>query len=272
MKPIETVDKVLNNIKIIASVPTSQNRFTDEYIRYLMSRETELKVYPALVRQNQEYISKTVTIQTDSSGVFDIPSDAFVSTVMSVVHNTVALTSVDRERLNQSPNGYLFQGNSIKTNYTNSSLEITYVPSGREYVETTAQPIITLINNTLKRITLNANFVGNTLDIMTEQGVLVRENIVKVGGTGNQVVLESVDGLTVNDIVLVPYTTPFVNYPTMAVRYLERCVANCLLEEMQDVEMLQVGQNSEASMLKILLDSLSSRGTKSAVIPQKRRF
>jgi len=273
MRPIETVDDVLSNIKVIASVPLSQNRFTDDYIRYLMNRETDLKVYPALVRQNQEYISKASILLSDDEGFIDIPSDAYLSTVISIIYKDTPLASVDREQFSLSKNGYIFQGDSIKTHYKNAELIVTYVPIARQYVDTSAQPEIITINTTLKRLTLNAPYAGNTLDIITPQGKIIRENVTKVNGSSNhQVVLDSIDGINVGDLIVKPFTTPFVNYTSMVVRYLERCVANCILEESQDIEMFRVGKNSEAEMLKILLDSLSSRGNKSAVRPQRRRF
>ena len=270
---IETVDKVLSNIKIIASVPISQNRFTDDYIRYLMLREMDAKVYPALTRQNQEYLSKTVLLETSAEGVLTIPDDAYLQSVISIRDvNGKYLNSVDREHQDMHLNNYSFVGNTIHTNYKNDELEVVYVPEAKAFVETSSQATVVLINESLSRLTVSAPIDDRVVDIITPLNKVVRESVIRTGGINTQVTLDDVSDVSVGDYILTVGTTPFVGVSSLVVRYLERCVANALLEEIQDTAMLQVGKVSELAMLNTLLDALSSRGNKSTVIQTRRRF
>lgn len=271
---VETVDKIVANIKIIASVPLSQSRFTDDYIRYLIKRETDLKLYPLLVRQGQEYIAKTISVTTDKNGEIEVPDDAYLGTVLNVYRSDTKqyLYNAAREGFEASDNNYSFLGDVLLTHYKNKPLDITYVPEPRELVETASAPIITVVDVALSRVSLNAPTTLSRFDVISRSGKLIRAGVVKTGGSNSNPVLNSVEDIVAGQYLVAEGTTPVISFKAPIARFLERCVANCLLEEMQDTAQLEVGQASEEIMKRGLLDSLSSRGSGAQIIVRRRLF
>lgn len=115
-----TIDALIDNIKLISSVPSSQNLFsTDKFIR-LANNQLFAKLVPWIMSFRSDYFLKQVEIDVASlNGSFKIPQDAIGLKIrdLYIKDSNKKIPYLQLEELKNNNNlGYYIRGNEIVIN------------------------------------------------------------------------------------------------------------------------------------------------------------
>lgn len=250
-------DYLIAQVKRRASLPTSQNLFTDAKLILMLDDELKTRVVPFLMSFHDNWFAAHKTYNGDNSTVsFAIPQDAVGQKLkdVSIWNNGTPRYSnyprVEFQDLAYVSHGYYIEGNNIifypSNNAPNTGdvVDLTYYKRVSDLVATSEAREISLIAgaNVDSATTLPATFVtGADVQIVSHNSpfnVLWTGSISNV--SGNTVTLDSTPtNISVGDWLCLEDQTVFAQIPIECIPVLCQAVVIRCMESMNDREGLQ---------------------------------
>ena len=285
-KPQYNTEQLIDSIKRRCSVPTSQLTYTDEDFVLLANDELQGEVVPLIMSTRDEYFVDYIDVNTDSSGIIPIPSQAVGAKLRTVayVQQTSPLLLINLPLLNLDVvagvganfiNGLTFTGFYIQDNniclYPNSS-----VPTGtqvriyfyrRSFV--LAQPSqygqIVSIDTGTNTVVLdklpNDWEVGDKINALSQDPnfkiTLDESEITTISSPS--IVLTTVEGLSVGDYITLQGYSAIPQIPVEAHAYLAQLTAAKALEGLGDRDGMAAALKKAESLKDNLLIMTSQR-------------
>lgn len=256
------VDRILENIKNLASVPSNQDRFSDEiiisnYIEDILDTE----ILPMLKNLNNGYNLVVRKVMTDDEGAFDIPYDAYLRSLESIELNGAVLSESDLA------NGVRFEGNRVITNAKNKELTIKYVQTLPRLVKELEVAKIQSVSSN-NQIEIVPTLAGQTFNLIDKNDGYIKATVNKISGSSNVLIIDS-NKAKAGDYLSADDSSCLVRIPIVLVPLLERLVSNRILLDIPDLEGYVQGVQISEIMKNNLTKVLTPRGSTSKIITKK---
>jgi len=285
-KPQYNTEQLIASIKRRCAVPTSQLTYTEEDFVLLANDELQGEVVPLIMSTRDEYFVDYVDVNTDSTGIIPIPSQAVGAKLRTVayVQQTSPLLLINLPLLNLDVvagvganfiNGLTFTGFYLQDNsiclYPNTS-----VPTGTQVriyfyrrslvlAEPSQYGQIRSINTNTNTVVLdglpNDWVVGDKINAVSQDPnfkITVEEaEILTISSPS--IVLDSVEGLSVGDYITLQGYSAIPQIPVEAHAYLAQLTAAKALEGLGDREGMAAALKKAESLKEKLLIMTSQR-------------
>lgn len=265
-------DNIIESAKCMASVPLSQSRFSPAVMLTMLKDIVDTQIYPMLVTAQGCNNEVKVTITSDSDGVIEIPTRAYLSGVSKVRNaNTGAYYLQCEEEYNDlTCNTFNFLGNKIITRDPDTDFDITYTLRPPNLILEAEAPKILNFNPTTREVETNIAITDATMDIIGVNGYLKGMDIARTATT--TATLFTLGGSVVpaiGDYICAVEDSPLIPMPVEVVGLLIRQLANRVLIDLPDEESLKAGLMVESSIYQNVLSMLKPRGKKASVVAHK---
>lgn len=285
-KPQYNTEQLIENIKRRCAVPTSQLTYTNEDFALLANDELQGEVVPLIMSTRDEYFVDYVDVNSPSSGIIPIPSQAVGAKLRTVayVQQTSPLLLINLPLLNLDVvagvganfiNGLTFTGFYIQDNsiclYPNTSvpqgtqIRLYYYRRSLVLAEPSQYGQIISIDPNTKTVVLDkvpSNWVvGDSINAVSQDPnfriTLESAEITVLSAPSLE--LSTVEGLQVGDYVTIEGYSAVPQIPVEAHAYLAQLTAAKALEGLGDREGMKAALDKAESLKKNLLTMTSQR-------------
>ena len=285
-KPQYNTEQLIESIKRRCSVPTSQLTYTDEDFVLLANDELQGEVVPLIMSTRDEYFVDYIDVNSDSTGIIPIPSQAVGAKLRTVayVQQTNPLLLINLPLLNLDVvagvganfiNGLTFTGFYIQDNsiclYPNSSvptgtqIRIYFYRRSLVLAEPSQYGQIVSIDPNTNTVVLdklpNDWVVGDKINALSQDPnfkiTLDESEITTISSPS--IVLTTIEGLSVGDYITLQGYSAIPQIPVEAHAYLAQLTAAKALEGLGDREGMAAALKKAESLKDNLLIMTSQR-------------
>lgn len=256
---------LIRNIKLRALVPANQITLQEDDFISLINSELFGLVIPMIMAYQEEfYVTFADITSVANQSDYSIPEDATgmkIRVISQVTSNgqtiPLARLSVDQlsgvdQSLVLSHRGFYIKGNKVVLYPTptngSETFRIFYYKRPNRIVKTTQSAIINSIDTNTKVINVTNTpsdwLDGNVIHTVSPNPMFddTSENVTILVKAGNQLQLDSVDGMSVGDYVVRKGESPFAHMPVEGYPMLEQAVVVKVLEALGDREGMSAAQ------------------------------
>lgn len=285
-KPQYSTEQLIDSIKRRCSVPTSQLTYTDEDFVLLANDELQGEVVPLIMSTRDEYFVDYIDVNTDSSGIIPIPSQAVGAKLRTVayVQQTSPLLLINLPLLNLDVvagvganfvNGLTFTGFYIQDNNiclhpnnsvpTGTQIRIYFYRRSLVLAEPSQYGQIVSIDPDTNTVVLdklpNEWEVGDKINAVSQDPnfkiTLDESEITTISSPS--IVLTTIEGLSVGDYISLQGYSAIPQIPVEAHAYLAQLTAAKALEGLGDRDGMATALKKAESLKDNLLIMTSQR-------------
>ena len=263
------VDNILENAKIMASVPTNQDRFSDSTLLQMLQDIVESDLFPMVLESQGNYNERMEELSTDSDGVLDIPSRAYMARVslMKEKNTTIFLNEVSESLKDDSFNSFFFRGNEIHTELKSKTLDVTYTLRPPELILATDAPKVVSFNSSTRVVEVDKTQYSTDMDIIKANGYSRALNQGRTSTTtATQFVLDGTAVPVAGDYITSAEQSPILPLPYELVGLATRMLVSRILLDIPDMDGYKSSKTIEAEMREKMLKMLEPRSRRSQVI------
>lgn len=286
MKPQYDTSQLIDNIKRRCACPTSQLTYTEEDFVLLANDELQGEVVPLIMSTRDEYFVDYIDVNSDSTGIIPIPSQAVGAKLRTVayIQQTSPLLLINLPLLNLDVvagvganfiNGLTFTGFYIQNNniclYPNSSvptgtqIRIYFYRRSLVLAEPSQYGQIVSIDPNTNTVVLdklpNDWEVGDKVNALSQDPnfkiTLDESEITTISSPS--IVLTTIEGLSVGDYITLQGYSAIPQIPVEAHAYLAQLTAAKALEGLGDREGMAAALKKAESLKEKLLIMTSQR-------------
>lgn len=279
-----TTAELINNIKLDCSVPTSQLTYTEEDFVFIANKCMQSEVIPLIMSAREEYFVTHVDTASPADGVIEIPSAAAGNKLRSVcaVSQTSPLVLSNLPRIDLdvisgagfsnyvSIAGFYIEGNNIclypNTSIpTNTTIRLYYYKRTLTLADPDNFATVSSVDtgtNTIVVDTVPATFVADvTLNSISSLPPfdITNESTTIVSVSSPSIVLDSVDGISVGDVIALEGYSGIPQIPVEAMDYLSMLSAYKCLQGLGDLEGATEAKDKAKTLKDNLLIMISQR-------------
>ncbi|PJZ98868.1 hypothetical protein CH369_18050 [Leptospira levettii] len=263
-----TTDELIENIKLRASLPTSQELFTTDRFIQILNSEMTTKIIPFIMRMKEShFISQVDVTLQNGRDYINFPQDALGQTILDLFINKerVALNHLaERENCNE---GIYLEGYKIRFKnpeyYRNKTITIYYYKRPLRLISTSKCAKVTGVNGNIIDLDTNVSFFTvstelehiNCCEPYDSLGQVTIVNRL----TNKQIEVNDGSLISVNDYLCPKNYTCIPQIPLESFELLaQRCVIKCL-EGIKDSEGINIAMADYMNMEKELTTLLTPR-------------
>lgn len=244
-----TIDKLIENVKLISSVPSSQNLFSKEKFIQLANNQLFSKLVPFILSFRADYFmtEKEIPISSLKNGSFKIPQDAIGMKIKDLLlkGTTTVIPYLSTEELKTTnPKGYYIRGNDIVINKfddipLSGVLKVVYYKRPNYLVSSSECGQVRTVNPLTNNLVLNLfpNYsVGTELCCVSGQPGfdLKFENSPMLAISGFTITVDDVSNVEVGDWVAPNNCSPIPQVPVACLPLFEQMIVIKVMETMND--------------------------------------
>ncbi|MDB4786318.1 hypothetical protein OAG36_01140 [bacterium] len=280
-------DDLIESLKRITAIPVSQATFTDDILVDFLNDELISTITPILMDIREEFMIDYVDYDLSSVGTtLTIPSNTVGERLRDVVMVTTAtngdesytnlpklsiesLSSAFNEGSNISNSGFIIQGNTVKlypqSGWGDVTVRLYYYRRPNDLCLVADAAKITQITPGTLTATVNVVpsswVIGTELDsIQDNQPFGTTNTALEITNiAGQNIVLDSVDGLVVGDYLSLTGTAPLAQVPKEAQRLLVQSTKVQILESLDDDKNHKLAKAKYDSLLTDFLKAVTNR-------------
>ena len=244
-----TIDALIDNIKLISSVPSSQNLFSKEKFVKLANNQLFSKMVPFIMSFRSDYfmVEKEVPMNSLDNGTFKIPADSIGLKLKDIfikdVHTPLPYLSIE-EIKHTNRKGYYIRGNDVvihryKDVPSTYVLKVVYYRRPNYLVSNSQCGQVRAVFPATNQLALNLfpNYsVGTKLCCISSQAGFDTKfsDSALLDINGFNITVEDVSKVEVGDWVCLDNTAPIPQIPVETIPLFEQMIVIKIMEAMND--------------------------------------
>jgi len=263
-------DNILNNAKIMASVPLSQNKFSDASILLMLKDILDTQIFPILIKAQGNNNEITFAVTANSEGEIEVPERAYLSGITRLKNGDLCYLQATEEDFAYSVNTYYFIGDIIKVKEANQEFHLTYTLRPPELLLEIDAPKVLSFNPSTRIVEVDKDTYATDMDVIKPNGyhrslnqgrtTTTTATVFTLGGT----VVPSV-----GDYIVEAGQSPVIPIPQEVIGLVVRALSNRILMDIPDEEGLRAGLRVEEIMYTNVLNMLKPRGKRASAVSRK---
>ncbi|TGM95043.1 hypothetical protein EHR02_00120 [Leptospira levettii] len=260
-----TTDDLIENIKLRASLPTSQELYTTERFIQILNSEMKTKLIPFIMRMKEShFISQTDVTLENGRDYINFPQDALGQTILDLFINKERVALNHLAEKENSNYGIYLEGYKIRFKnpdyYRNKTITIYYYKRPLTLISTSKTAKVIGINGNIIDLDTNVSSfnVSTELELINccepfeSKGTLTIVNRL----ANKQIEVNDGSLISLNDYLSPKNYTPIPQIPLEAFELLtQRCVIKCLegIKDDKGVNMAMADYNNMEREISTLL-------------------
>jgi len=261
-------NKLLNSIRITASIPNDDSRFSDEILLTYATEEIASTIMPLVISTQEEYFIQTEDIVPVNDQV-SIPKYAYMSKLRDVkgINGSTErdLAKFQIDEVNKR-NGFWVEGRKIKLtpDLDLDSLRVSYYAKHNDLVVLQDTAPISSVNSDLNQVAVSVVpstiTAGSYVDIVDEDsGEVIKRRVFVSNIASSTITLSDVEDVEVGNYLVPNGETSILNLPDAVASLLTQAVANRVYEDIGDSTAYQMGMNKYNARANQALKILETR-------------
>lgn len=265
-------DNILEQVKILASVPISQSRFSDVNLLLMLKDVLDTNIFPLIMEARSNHNEVKVTLTSDSDGYIDVPERAFMGGFNSLKNtsNNVFYNACPESSRDWAYNSYHFYQDSVIVSDASTQFEMTYTLRPPELLLESDAATVVSFNPTTRQVEVSQTLFSSDMDIIKPNGYARALNTIRTATTSGTVFpLDGTYTPVVGDFIVGAGKSPLVPIPQEMVGLVARVMVTRILMDIPDPEGAKSSMEIEKVMRAEVLASLKPRGGRSSIVSRK---